>query len=519
MGQSPVNWWEKRTTVIALVLLSMVPLIWPPIPPLVDLPGHMGRYAVQLNYENSAVLRDFYSFKWALIGNLGIDLLIIPVAKVFGVELGTKLIVMTIPALTAGGLLWIAREVHGRVPPTAFFALPLAYGHPFTFGFVNFCLAMALALCAFALWLRLARTGKLRLRAVLFLIIGPLLWVTHTYGWATLGVLAFSAELIRQHDKGGSWPHAAFWAGVHCLCLAPPMLLIILWRSGQVAGDTGDWFNWTAKLMWFNMTLRDRWQWFDALSLAILILLIAFGIRDRRVELSRNLGASALFLFAVFLLLPRIVFGSAYADMRLTPFMIAIAVIAIRLKPDASAAFARGCAIAALAFFGVRTAATTASFAIFSAGYERALPALDHLPPGARVVSFVGHRCRLQWASNRMEHLPAIGIVRRQAFSNDQWDMAGAQLLQTRLRGAGRFTGDPSQITTNGPCPIDKWRAINWSLANLPRATFDYVWLLDPPPYDAALVNGMTRVWSNGTNALYRIDDRTQPPPDAGGPR
>jgi hypothetical protein len=71
-----------------------------------------------------------------------------------------KLIVITIPAMTVAGLLWIAREVHGRIPATALFALPLAYAFPFHFGFVNFALSMALALLAFGWWLRLARLGK-----------------------------------------------------------------------------------------------------------------------------------------------------------------------------------------------------------------------------------------------------------------------------------------------------------------------------------------------------------------------
>jgi hypothetical protein len=56
-----------------------------------------------------------------------------------------KLIILTIPVLTVGGLLWVAYEVHGRVPPTALFAVPFAFNFPFLFGFVNFALAMALA--------------------------------------------------------------------------------------------------------------------------------------------------------------------------------------------------------------------------------------------------------------------------------------------------------------------------------------------------------------------------------------
>ncbi len=494
-----------------LVMLATLPLLWPTIPPLVDLPGHMGRYRVELDAGTTS-LRQFYEFKWALIGNLGVDLLIVPVAKIFGLELGVKLICIAIPAMTAGALLWIAREVHGRVPPTALFALPLAYGHPFLFGFVNFALSMALALLAFALWLRLARRGRMRLRAALFVPISILLWVCHTFGWGLLGVLAFSAELIRRRDGGSAWWRAAIEAALSCVPMSFPVILMIAWRSGAVAGGTADWFNGTAKLMWLNMTLRDRWHAYDAASLLILFMLVFFAIRDKRLEFSRNLGASALFLLAVFLILPRIVFGSAYADMRLTPYMIAIAIIAIRPRAAASTHFVGTLAMLGLAFFGMRMTSQTASLAIASHDYDRALPALDHVPPGARLASFVSIDCMLTWVTNRMEHLPAMAVVRRRAFSNDQWDMAGAQLLRVRDTGAGYFASDPSQMVTGDACPTDKWRSLDWSLARLPRTVFDYVWLIDPPHFDPRGLRGMTLVWHNGRDALYRIDDRRMAP-------
>ncbi|MDP9085589.1 MAG: hypothetical protein M3N02_02340, partial [Pseudomonadota bacterium] len=141
-GGEALHWWQTRWFVVLMVLVAIIPLLKPDIPPLVDLPGHMGRYRVQLDMGNVPWLGDWYVFQWSMIGNLGIDLLIVPLAPVFGLELAVKLIVICIPALTVLGLLWIAREVHGRIPPTALFALPLAYSFPFQFGFVNFALAM-----------------------------------------------------------------------------------------------------------------------------------------------------------------------------------------------------------------------------------------------------------------------------------------------------------------------------------------------------------------------------------------
>ena len=45
-----LHWWQTRWFVALATFMAIVPLLWPDIPPLVDLPGHMGRYRVQLDY-------------------------------------------------------------------------------------------------------------------------------------------------------------------------------------------------------------------------------------------------------------------------------------------------------------------------------------------------------------------------------------------------------------------------------------------------------------------------------------
>ena len=502
----PLGFWETRAFVVAAVLIAMVPLLWPDVPPLTDLPGHMGRYRVQLDIDHSPFLSHFYGFHWSLIGNLGVDLLVVPLAKIFGLELAVKLIVMSIPALTVGGLLWVAREVHGRIPATALFALPFAYSHPFTFGFVNFALSMALALLAFALWLRLARFGRFRLRAILFVPISLLIWVTHTYGWGALGLLAFSAETVRQHDRGRNYLLAAVHSAIHCLSMAPPLLLMLAWRSGHVGGVTTDWFNWKFKLRWIITALRDRWLEFDSAGLAIVGFLLAEAIRHKKLEYSRNLAFSALVLLLVFILLPRIVFGSAYADMRLVPYLFAIAVIAIRFRPAALRQHMRTVALAGLVFFLVRIGGNTVSFWMYDRTYDRELAALDHVPRGARMLSFVGEVCQQGWFMHRLHHLPGMAIVRREAFSNDQWVMAGAQLLRVRFREARPFLSDPSQLVTSTKCPRESYRTVPQVMALLPRDAIDYVWMIQPPRFDPRLTEGLRPIWRSGRSVLYRVE-------------
>ena len=520
------HWWETRSFVIAAALIAAIPLLRPDIPPLVDLPGHMGRYRVQLSIDQYPWLSEWYNFQWQMIGNLGFDLLIVPLAPLFGLELAVKLLVIAIPVLTVTGLLWIAREVHGRIPATALFALPLAYNFPFHFGFVNFSLSMALALNLFALWLRLARLNRLALRAAIFLPASCLLWLCHTFGWGFLTVLAFSAEMIRQHDRlphdyatfgqrARHWLAAWVRAGLGCLPLAPPIIMIIAWRtSANASGQTGDWFNLRAKISWVTMVLRDRWQAFDIASTAVLYLILFKGVRDPNIEYSRNLVLSALFLLAVFLILPRIVFGSAYADMRLAPFVIAIALVGLRPKRGLSIERAATVAALGLAFFLVRIGGNTASFWLYAQSYDRELKALDHVPVGARLLSFVGETCNNQWFMSRLQHVPAIALERKLAYTNDQWSMAGAQLLTVRHALKG-FAHDPSQLVTHEQCPREWWRPLKRSLVLFPRHTFDYVWIMIPPPYERRLEAGLVPVWRDPEtgSGLFRVE------PDKPGPQ
>src|SRR6476620_2674322 len=182
-------WWERRVTIVLVVLLTMVPLLYPPIPPLVDLFGHMGRYRVELNLHQSPWLQQYFNYHWAAIGNLGVDLLVLVLGPIMGLEPAVKLIVLATPPLTAIGFLWVAREVHGRIPPTALFALPFIYGYPFLFGFVNFTLSVALAFLAFGLWLRLGRLERTKLRGWLFVPISLIVFFAHTYGWGLMGLM------------------------------------------------------------------------------------------------------------------------------------------------------------------------------------------------------------------------------------------------------------------------------------------------------------------------------------------
>jgi hypothetical protein len=484
-----------------LLLTATLPLLWPPLPPLTDLPGHVGRWHIALAGPDSPLHR-YYDIHWALIGNLGVDVLAIPLAHLIGLIPAAKLIVILIVPMTMASMLWLSREVHGRVPPTALFALPFVYAWPFQMGFVNFALAQGLGFAALALWLKLGRTGNLGLRAALFAPIGIALWVAHSAGWGLFGLMAFGAELARLREEGRRWPGAIGGAILACLPLALPIMIMIGFRSDAPrANSTGDWFNFPAKFLWVISSLRDRWQWFDIASLVGLLLVLYVGIRERRLGYARLLGWPALFCIGGFLLLPRLLLGGSYVDMRMMPAIWILALLAIRPPPPGR--LANVLALAGLAFFAIRTAATTLSLLLVTTEQRTELAAVQHIPRGAPVLTLVYRPCLTPWSDARPEHLPAYAVIKRDAFVNEQWAIPGQHVLTIRHRSAMPFLADPSQLVYPVGCK-DQGRDLPHAIATFPREGFSHVWIIGKRLSDPRRF-GLVPVWTNGHSAIYEV--------------
>jgi hypothetical protein len=496
-------WWEAPWFMILCMFLIAAPLIWPDIPGLTDLPGHLGRYKIAVSLQHSEDLRRFYEFEWALVPNLGVDLIVVALSRFIDVELAVKLIALMTPPLTLLGFLLVAREAHGRISPTYLFAAPLILGYPFQYGFLNFTLSVAFAFLALGLWLRLGRSGRIGLRAALFVPLSLAVWLVQAFGWGILGLLAFASEITRQLDLNRAFPKAAVLAVYRCSPLVAPLALTLAWQSGNAEAATGDWFNIAWKLTALLNSLRDRWIFLDLGSICLLLFFIYCGARDHKLAYARSLALGAILLLLAVLFLPRILLGGAHVDSRLAPYVLAVAILGIRPSLTGSYRFANLLALTGLGFFLVRVGSNVTSLWLYDRSYDAELRVLDYIPKGARVAAFVGAECHPRWATSRLEHLPGMAIVRKDAFSNDQWTVSGSHLLH--VRSPWTHFVDPSQFVTAQPCDKEKWQTIEEALTRLPRENFDYVWLVNPPPYEAALTSSWRAIWAQGTSALFEL--------------
>ncbi len=487
------RWWP------VLVLLSIIPLLYPAVPPLTDLPAHMSRFMVQMDGGRTPGIARWYSFQWNLISNLGTDLLAWAIEPVLGLEPAMKAIVILIVALQSAGYLLLARAAHGRVTAMALFALPLAYGAPLEHGFLNFALATALATLALALWISPRMAARPGLRYGVFSLIACMIWVSHLAGWAVLCVTVGCCELAARYERTQRFWVALAGGFAASSCLLVPQLLSLMWPNAPEHLPSVGFFRMAEKLYFLFNVLMDRWAMFDTAAALGLTVLIALTWRSPSFALHKGLALAAIVLFGLFWLLPGWVFGSYFADMRLLPSVFALAILAVRPKLEGRRL--TWLAIAGLAFFGVRLAGTTVSMALWDRQFRQDLAVLDSLPRGSQLVSFNALPCRtfVQQGHVRDMHFPSFALTRRHAFANDQFALSGGQLMTIHNPAAVPFDRDPSSIEIGEPCMGTIPLLV--SAANVPEAV-PYLWILWQTP--ERMVPGWRPVARSGGSVLYR---------------
>jgi hypothetical protein len=504
-ARQPFDWLDRWPAVVLACLVAIAPLLVVGIAPLTDLYGHLGRYAVQTELAERPALQPFFTFEWKLIGNLGGDLLVEVLHPLLGLEGAVRGTVILTQLLGALGLIAVSRAVHGRVTPFALAAIPLLYGFPFNYGFINYTLSMALALLAYAAWLRLRQSKREGLATVWLGLTGAGIWVAHTYGWAFLGLLAGATMLAEVWAARMHPLRAVIRILAACWPLLLPVVPMVIWRAESSGAAMSGWA-WQYKLNWTISILRTLWRDFDLASLAAITALLGWMLASRKVAVDRALAIAALLCLIFFLVLPFRVFGSAFADMRLAPYALAMALLAVGpLRQGSRALLVAG--LLALAFFGVRMATSAVAYDEQDRLVQAALPAVDKLPEGARVAFFSVKPCRTRWALAPLDHLAGAAMARKSAFVNDQWQQPGVNPMRVSFPAAEPFVRDPSHLVVREECRASPNRPkLSMALARLPRGVFTHIWIVGNPTRNVRPPEGFVEVPDAGSGLLFAAE-------------
>lgn len=485
---------------IALLLaLALIPLGLADPLPLVDLPAHLARAYVHANIDTSPVLDKYFAVNWQLQSNLGVDIILPPLLNVMSPHAATVLLAALLLVAPATAVLAIHRTLFGRWSAFPLLVFLFLYNKPFLWGFINYVMAITLALWLFFAWLKL-RHLVWWVRVPLFAVLTTLLAPVHLYGFGFYAVLIGTSEFSRvAFGPRAQWGRGAITLALNALPFVPGIALVF--SSPTTSAAEPDWGSVLGKLH----GLLEVVEAYGAVSAGVLLvflgLVLGSALLTGRVVIHRTMVLAIAVLVVIYFAMPLKIFGSGYADVRLLP-MIGLVFAATADWRVPSLSWRRGWIAVFAAILVLRMASVMTHFVVADRYFAEVRQSLAPLQPGDRLAVAVLYQPGDFPSFPPNLHLAEMAVVEHEAFVNSMFHDPVAQPLTIIYDVDPVYRGCCSheiRVSPEGPAPNP--------FATIPLKKFDYLIvfgteLLDaPPPASVELA-------SEGDGfALYRVRD------------
>lgn len=180
---------------IALVALACaIPLMLTPVAPLTDFYNHASRFYILSGSANAANLSENYSSAWALLPNIGLDVIGTAAMRIVPPLLATKLLLSFVVFFLFFAILYLAYALQGRLNPvTICLACIAAYSNILIWGFANFLIGLSCLILSLGLWIALRHRPNLQLSVGI--VAGVFVFLSHGFAFLLWGLILFSYEI------------------------------------------------------------------------------------------------------------------------------------------------------------------------------------------------------------------------------------------------------------------------------------------------------------------------------------
>lgn len=506
---APPSAWPWALALLALVLTA--PLMAVEVPPVLDYPNHLAGFFI-LAHPDDPVLSRFYAPHWIIAPNLGADILGAGLLRVLPTHIAGRLILALAMLAPVLGCAIYSRAAFGRLQPWALASGLAAYNGLFFLGFLNFLLAMGLALAGAGLFILARRRGS-GLAAFVGAGAASLVFFCHLFGVLFLAVLIGAAEVDRLWRLGR--PGLKVLAGsavVLAASLAPPLALYLVSPLAAEQGVTV-YRPWPQKLM----QILTPFMTYDLVLGVATAAVVGVVLRFRGARAAPGTALAFLVLGLCYVVTPGWVKGGAYVDTRF-PVMAGLLLFA-GLSPRLSPRAGRVAAIVVCGLIGVRSAIVAQAWLDHRPVLDQLRQVIAPVPPGAKVLTVLSDASapgRPKLAVPGLygavdKHMPALLAIERRAFWPLLFADPGQQPLAVRapfdrlanplglqLDAASLAHEPPTADDLGGAGYLRRW-----------RADFDYVLVLNTAASPLAArppATGLRRVAAQPAAALYALD-------------
>ncbi|HLI21085.1 MAG TPA: hypothetical protein VKV32_08205 [Stellaceae bacterium] len=403
-----------------LMILSCVPLLLTPLPPLLDYPNHLARMSLLPHLPAGSELARYLAVRWAPLPNLGMDGVVPFLAMAMPLDVAGKLFIVLTFVLLAGGTAALHRVLYGRWSSWTLLAFLLLYTRLLLWGFMGYLFGCGLALAAFAAWIAL-RHRAWPLRVVLGCVFALAIYLSH--------LLAFGlyAVMIAMYEFGQVWLQRKRVAvALRDLVVGgAPFLPALALMSRNSSTGKIIYANPLRKFDLLFSVFDNYSRPFDVTCFVIVVLAVGFVFWRRWVRLAPEMILPLIGLFVVYLAMPTQLFTAAGVERRIPMviFLVLIGGSAWQARfAKQEMAFLWGAGV----MFAVRLAVIAVVWHQAGRLYTGLMPGLDMLPRGACLAVAFG-KDSIQVDKAPLTHFATLAVIRREDFETQLFHYAEQQ--------------------------------------------------------------------------------------------
>jgi hypothetical protein len=219
-----------------MFVIAMLPLLATPVLPLIDFYNHLARFFVLAHIGQNTLLQAHYAAHWALLPDVGVDVVGVPLLTVLPPLLaGHVIAVLLLGNLYAGALYFHRRLTGAHSLLTALLLLPLLYSYIFNWGFSNFLMGLGLTFWAAGWWL--SHRDRTVLAVAGSCVWSLLIFFSHGIAFLLYGVLVASLEVGFFLQTPARSPsllmRRLLLVGIQAVL---PVLYFLSWKFGYAGG-------------------------------------------------------------------------------------------------------------------------------------------------------------------------------------------------------------------------------------------------------------------------------------------
>ncbi len=412
------------------LLISIIPLLTHPLPPLEDYANHVSRMAVIADGGRNPNLAKFYEIDWELLPNLMMDLIVPNIARFVNVYLASQLFTIAIFMLIMSGTFAFNRALFRRWSMMPLIAFPLLYNYIFLIGVMNYFFGIGLALWAMAAWVSL-RQRAWPLRYVISALFAIALFFCHLFSLGVYGLalLAFEIWYAFSVDKSKLSLRA-----VKFVCAGLPFAPLLPLLVGSSTWDHAHDWEWESlgKIDGLIYAVETYSDIVAVILTAAVVLGGAWALRHKMLRVHPLLVPLLVVGGIIYMAMPRVLFASYLADQRL-PIAIIFMVVAC-FRVELRQEFVRRLfLLGTMALLGARVAEVDIAWANSSTETLEMKESLRKIQKGSKIlVAYTDSNMPNEVEHLGLVHAATLAILERSSLITTAFTTQGKQIMHVR---------------------------------------------------------------------------------------